>query len=111
MANERGQILSRTWVNGSVTVHGLSFGFGRPNNGNLVEQKINGKYQGTDFAQITQEFAYDSLNRLQVFKDTGLSACGSAATVCVRQIWKSGGVEWVLWEWGRGFCAVGFCGF
>jgi hypothetical protein len=79
LANERGQTVSRSWVKDNAIVHELSFDYGSANNGNLMKQKINGKYQGTDFAQITQEFAYDSLNRLQVFKDTGLSVCGTVA--------------------------------
>jgi RHS repeat-associated protein len=78
LANERGQMVSRSWAKDNVNVHELSFGYGSANNGNLMSHGISGRHLGSPFS-FQQGFDYDSINRLRIFQDTGLSACGSAA--------------------------------
>jgi RHS repeat-associated protein len=82
--NERGQMLGRSWKSGSTVLLGLSYDWGGSvrlpvgNNGNLLTQTINGTRQGGVFT-FTQNYEYDPLNRLQLVKDSGVTACGSGS--------------------------------
>ena len=77
-ANERGQMVSRSWTKDAVNFHALSFGYGSQNNGNLRTQGISGLHLGVGF-NFQQGFDYDSINRLRIFQDSGMSGCGSVA--------------------------------